>query len=253
MDPASREQNVIETLVTLQDTITSGFDVTDFLGMLAERSAVLLGVDAAGVILRDGEGGLRVAGASSERSRLLEMFAVAIDSGPCIECARSGEVVVSADVPADAARWPRFAAGAVEAGFRAVHGVPMRLREDVIGVLTLLHTEPHSLAPSDARVAQALADSATIGLIHERAVRHAEGVSAQLRHALESRVAVEQAKGVLAQAGGVSPGDAFAVLRSYARGHSRPLSEIAARVVAGDLDWDVLVAAYRSDRLAPPR
>jgi GAF domain-containing protein len=205
-------------------------------------------VDAAGIILRDSKGGLQVAGASSERSRLLEMFAVAIDSGPCIECVRTGEVVISADVDADAARWPRFAAGASEAGFRATHGVPMRLRDNVIGVLTLLHTEPHRLTAPDARVAQALADSATIGLLHERAVRQAEGVSAQLEHALESRVAIEQAKGVLSQAAGVSPGDAFTVLRAYARRNGRRLSELASQVVAGDLDWTVLVTAPPAGR-----
>lgn len=247
---ASREQLLIETLVGLQDTIVGGFDVADFLGVLAERAAELLGMDAAGIILRDGKGGLQVAAASSERSRLLEMFAVAIDSGPCIECVRSGEVVISADVAAEAARWPRFAAGAAEAGFRATHGVPMRLRENVIGVLTLMHTEPHRLSPRDAYVAKALADSATIGLLHERAVRQAEDVSAQLEHALESRVAIEQAKGVLSQAAGVSPNDAFTVLRSYARGQGRRLSDLAAEVIAGDLDWEVLDAARPSSRPA---
>lgn len=209
--------------------------------MLAERSVELLGVSAAGVILADvpgGHGGLSVAAASSERSRLLEVFAVAIDSGPWVDCVHTGQPVISPDLtdPAALARWPRFAAGAAQAGFRAAHALPMRCREQVIGVLALLHTAPHTLEEPETRLGQALADAATIGLLHERAVRHAETVTEQLQGALNSRVIVEQAKGVLAGQAGVSPEDAFLVLRSHARSHALRLSQLCRDVVTGTID-----------------
>jgi GAF domain-containing protein len=242
---ARREQRLIETFVVLSDTMVRDFDAVDFLTSLSERAAELLEVSAAGVILRDGPDTLRFGAASSERSRLLELFAVAVDAGPCIECVRTGSTVVSSDVRADRTRWPRFADGAQETGFSAAHAVPMCLRGDVVGVLTLLHTETHTLTDEDARLAQALADSATIGLMHERALRHAHEVTAQLQQALSSRVIIEQAKGVLAQASGTSPEDAFRVLRQYSRDRSERLSSVAAAVVAGELDWSRLGSPAR--------
>lgn len=179
----TREAEVVDTFLALTDTLVHDFDALDMLTMLAERCIALLDVSAAGVILVDGQGRLSVAAASSERSRLLEVFAVAIDGGPCVDCVRTGEQQLCDDLTAADARhrWPHYAHGAVEAGFRATHALPMRLRDDVIGVLTLLHTRPHALSDIDARLGQALADAATIGLIHERAVRRAETVRSNCR------------------------------------------------------------------------
>ena len=233
-----REAQVLDTFLALTDTLVGEFDALDMLTMLCERSVELLDVSAAGVILTDGTGGLSVGAASSERSRLLEVFAVAIDAGPCVDCIRTGEPVSAADLTGEIThqRWRRFAAGAAEAGFRAAHALPMRLRGEVIGVLTLLHTDPHTLTDTDARVGQALADAATIGLLHERAVRQAETVTEQLQSALNSRSVVEQAKGVLAARAGSSPADAFAVLRSHARGHGLRLTQLCRDVVDGTVD-----------------
>jgi GAF domain-containing protein len=235
----SRESQLVDTFLTLTDTLVSDFDALDMLTMLAERCVELLDVSAAGIILTDGNGGgLSVAAASSERSRLLEVFAVAIDAGPCVDCARTGEPVIVADLTTgDAARrWPRFVAGAREAGFRAVHALPMRCRDQLIGELTLLHTDRHTLTGPDARLGQALADAATIGLIHERALRHAETVHQQLQSALNSRVIIEQAKGVIATQRAIDTDEAFTILRSHARSHSQRLSELARGVVDGSVD-----------------
>lgn len=231
-----RERQVVETFVALTDTLVSDFDVLDLMTVLAEHSSDLLDVSAAGVVLADGKGGLSVAAASSERSRLLEVFAVAIDAGPCVDCVRFGEAVTCEDLHTEPDRWPRFAAGAGEAGFRAVHALPMRLRGEVVGVLTLLHTESHVLTADDRRLGQALADAATIGLLSERAVRRAEAVTEQLQHALNSRVIIEQAKGVLAAQTGTPPDETFLVLRAHARGHGLRLSDVARDVVTGTLD-----------------
>ena len=236
---------MVETFVALTDTLVSDYDALDLMTMLAERASELLDVTAAGVILTDARGGLSVAAASSERSRLLEVFAVAIDAGPCVDSVRTGEAVTCEDLDAGAARWPRFAVGAGEAGFRSVHALPMRLRDEVVGVLTLLHTAPHVLTDVDRRLGQALADAATIGLLSERAVRTAEGVAAQLQGALNSRVIVEQAKGVLAGQATLTPADAFTVLRTYARGHGLRLTDVARDVVSGAVD---LTSAARPAR-----
>jgi GAF domain-containing protein len=245
VDGARREQRVVETFVALSDTLVQDFDTTDFLTTLAERTAELLRVSAAGVILRDGPDRLKVGAASSERSRVLEVLAVSSDAGPCIDCVRSGTVVVSRELSADRGVWPRFVAGADEAGFRSVHAVPMRLRGEVIGVLTLLHVERLALVAEDAFLVQALADSATIGLLHQRALRHAYDVAEQLQRALNSRVIIEQAKGVLAQASGSPPEETFVVMRRYARGRSQRLTEVATQVVAGKIGWDQLTRSSR--------
>ncbi len=241
----TRELRVIDTFLALTDTLVHEFDAIEMLTTLAERSAALLGVSAAGVILADGKCGLSVAAASSERSRLLEVFAVAIDAGPCVDCVRTGRAVISTDLTTTEAyeRWPRFAAGAAEAGFQAVHALPMRLRDEVVGVLTLLHVAPHILGAADERLGRALADAATIGLLHERALRHAETVSEQLQGALDSRVVIEQAKGTLAQQADVSPDEAFTLLRACARGRGIRLTELARQVVQRRVDLSVRSSA----------
>ena len=168
---------------------------------------------------------------------------MAVDAGPCVDCVRTGEPVISGDLTSEAARrrWPRFVAGAAEAGFRAAHALPMRCRGQVIGALTLLHTDTHTLTGPDARLGQALADAATIGLLHERAVRHAETVSEQLQGALNSRIIIEQAKGVLAAQGDIGPDDAFTILRSHARSHGLRLSELARGVVERTVDLTSII------------
>lgn len=231
-----REPQIIDTFLALTDTLVHDFDALDMLTMLCERCVELLDMPAAGVILvgaQGRQGGLSVAAASSERTRLLEVFAVGIDAGPCVECVRTGRPVSSDDLTSPGAReqWPRYVEGAEAAGFRSTHALPMRLRDDVIGVLTLLHTAEHALSETDARLGQALADAATIGLLHERAIRHAETVQEQLQGALNSRVIIEQAKGVLAAQHDLDPEDAFGALRSHARRQGMRLTDLARAVV----------------------
>ena len=226
---------VLDTFVALTDTLVSDYDALDYMSMLVERAAEVLDVSAAGVILLDARGGLSVAAASSEQSRLLELFAVAIDAGPCVECVRSGAAVTCVDIVSDT-RWPRFSTGAAEAGFRAFHALPMRLRSDVVGVLTLLHSEPMTLGEDDRRLGQALADAAAVGLLHERAVRRAEVVAEQLQLALNSRVIIEQAKGVVAGTMATTPDEAFTLLRRHARTTGLKLTQLCRDVVDGRVE-----------------
>lgn len=232
----AREQLIAEAFVELADTLVEDFDVIEFLDLLAGRCVELLGVDAAGVALGDQRGRLRSAAASAEEARLLELFEVQTDAGPCVDAYRTGRPVVNADLAAEEERWPRFAAAASEAGFTSVHALPMRLRGEVIGALNLFCVEATSLTDTDQRIGQALADVATIGILQNRGARHAETVTEQLQTALNSRVVIEQAKGVLAERGSLSMDEAFEALRSHARRTSQRLSDLARSVSDNTVD-----------------
>ena len=226
-------QLLSDTFVDLADTMVADFDVIDFLHMLTDRSVRLLSASAAGVMLADPRGQLRVAAASSEEAGLLDLFQLQNDQGPCLECFRTGQPVTAADLTAPLQPWPRFAQAATESGFRTVQALPMRLRDQVIGALNLFAAEPGPFDPADLRIGQALADVATIGLLHERNVRRREAVAEQLQAALNSRVAIEQAKGKLAERLGVDTDRAFTMLRDYARNSNQRLTDVARDFVEG--------------------
>ena len=222
-----------DTFVELADTMVADFDVIDFLHLLTDRTVALLAASAAGVVLADPRGELRVAAVSSEEAGLLELFQLQNDQGPCLECFRTGRPVTAADLAGAPQRWPRFAHAAVQAGFRTVEALPMRLRDQVIGALNLFGAGPDPLGPADLRIGQALADVATIGLLHERNVRRSDTVAEQLQAALNSRVMIEQAKGKLAERLNVDMDRAFAMLRDYARNSNQRLTDVARTFVEG--------------------
>jgi GAF domain-containing protein len=228
-------QLLSETFVELTDTMVADFDVIDFLHVLTDRSAQLLDVSAAGLLLADPRGELRVVAASSEAARLLELLQVQLGQGPCLDCFRSGRAVTATDLGTDR-RWPRFADAAAEAGLGAVQALPMRLREQVIGALNLFRDTPGDFDPINVRVGQALADVATIGLLHERTMRRRDTLNEQLQAALNSRVVIEQAKGKLAERLGLDMDQAFNVLRDHARARNLRLSDLARAFIDGTQD-----------------
>lgn len=232
----SRDQRLANTFLALADTLVEDFDVIDFLGLLAERSTDLLQVSAAGVILTDQRGGWRSVAASREAGELIALFAAQTDQGPSRECVRSAQPVVSADLHADRQRWPTFTDQAVRAGFHATAAVPLRSRREVIGSLTLLHTETGTLGESQIEFAQALADMATIGLLQQRFARHDELLIEQVQAALHRRVVLDQAKGMLAEYAHTSIQTAHELLRDYARRNGQHLSELARQLVTRHLD-----------------
>jgi transcriptional regulator with GAF, ATPase, and Fis domain len=215
------------TFVDLADTLVADFDVVDFLHMLADRSVALLGASAAGVMLADPRGEMRVAAASSQAAGLIELFQIQNDQGPCLDCFRTGRPVTVADLAGPSQQWPRFAAAATQAGFRAVDALPMRLRDEVIGALNLFRARPGPQDPAELRIGQALADVATIGLLQERSVRRGEVLAEQLEAALTSRVVIEQAKGKLAERLGMDMDRSFELLRDYARNTNQRLTDVA--------------------------
>ena len=220
-----------DTFVELADTMVADFDVIDFLQLLTDRSVTLLSASAAGVMLADPRGELRVAASSNEAAGLLELFQLQNDQGPCLDCFRTGQPVTAVDLAGPGQRWPRFAAAATQAGFRTVEALPMRLRDQVIGALNLFRADPGPFDAADLRLGQALADVATIGLLHERNVRRSETVAEQLQGALNSRVIIEQAKGKLAERLGMDMEQSFAMLRDYARNSNQRLTDVARNII----------------------
>jgi GAF domain-containing protein len=243
-------QLLSETFVELTDTMVADFDLIDFLHVLTQRSVELLNVSAAGLLLADPRGELRVVAASSEAARLLELFQLQSDEGPCLDCFRSGQPVSVADLSAGQ-RWPQFAAAAEEAGFRAVQALPMRLRDQVIGALNLFRGTVGDFDADSIRVGQALADVATISLLQERSMRRRDTLNEQLQNALNSRVVIEQAKGKLAERLGIDVNQAFTLLRDQARNRNERLSDLARAFVEGT--QPITGPADSSPRASRPR
>lgn len=231
MSGPTREARLVEALVTLADTLVGGYDVVELMHYLVDVSVELLDAAAAGLVLADGAGQLEVLASTSERTELLEVLQIRTGHGPCHDCFTTGEAQTIRDVAAEAVRWPQFAPLALEQGFRSVHAVPMRHRDRTIGALNLFRSEPGELTDADGRVAQALADVATIGILQQRAARETAELTEQLEFALASRVVIEQAKGILAQYGGLTMDEAFSRLRRYARNHGLALTGIAQELV----------------------
>ena len=230
-----REVLLARTLVELADTLVADFDVVELLTRLADRCVEVLGVGAAGLMLAGPDGELRVMASSSEAMRVLELFELQAEEGPCLDCYRSGGPVSEEDLAAAGTRWPRFAPEALAAGFCSVQALPMRLRGAVIGALNLFHLEPGEMAAADSDSAQALADVATIAILQHRASLEAQVLNQQLQHALNSRVVIEQAKGMVAERSGLNVQLAFSALRTYARNHNLRLVDVAESVIDGSL------------------
>ena len=228
-----REALLTKAFVDLADTLVDDYDVIEVLDRLVAHSVTLLAAHAAGILLVDPRGQLRVVASSSEESDWTELMQIQADQGPCVYCIRTGQPVTVTDLDAAAARWPELiAALAGQGSYRSVHALPLRLRGEAIGGLNLFHTRPGPLPEADLRLGQALADIATIGILQESAIRHSEIVTEQLQTALNTRVVIEQAKGVLAQQGTLTMDTAFDRMRRYSRGHNQLLGAVARHVVA---------------------
>jgi GAF domain-containing protein len=241
----SREERLARTLVELADSLVDNFDVVDLTVRLTERSVELLDASAAGLLLVNGHGSLSLMAATSRASEAVELFQIQNDEGPCRDCIQAGAPVNVADLADEGDRWPEFAPVAVQAGFRAAHAVPMRLRTQVLGALNLFHGEPTMLGRADLAIAQALADIATIALLQNRAIHESQLVADQLDQALQSRVVIEQAKGVLAQRAGIGVDEAFHRIRRYARSAQRHLADVAVEVVDGTIRPEEVVGTSR--------
>jgi GAF domain-containing protein len=232
----TREADVVRSLVEMADTLVDDYDVIDLLTGLSDRCVSLLGVSAAGVMLASPAGSLELAASSSEAMRLLELFELQEQEGPCLDAFRTGSPVGHENLEAGTGRWPSFAAAALGAGFRSALALPLRLREVTLGALNLLSVTRAPVDQADLIVARAFADLATLSIAQHRASAEAQRLNDQLSAALTSRVVIEQAKGVLSERAGIDLAEAFSRMRGYARNNNRRLTEVAQDAIDGILD-----------------
>ncbi|MRG60341.1 ANTAR domain-containing protein [Agromyces sp. CFH 90414] len=231
MPETMRDTRVVQTFAKLADTLVVGYDVVDLLQVLVDSCRDLLDTDAAGILLADATGELELVASTSEATRIVEMMQLGAEAGPCIECYRSGRAVTMPDISASPAGWARFRDAALEQGFASMTAIPLRLRETTIGTLNLLRAGLGELGPDDHATAQAFADVATIGIVHERALRESLVVQEQLQGALNSRIVIEQAKGVVSYTNQVDMDEAFRMIRHRSKASQTPITEIARQIV----------------------
>ncbi len=232
----SCETLLAAAFLDLADTLTDDFDVLDLLQRLASHSVELLDVDAAGVILADQRGRLQPVASTSHAARVLGTFAVGAAEGPCQDAYRRGEAVVNVSPADQRARWPRYTEAARSAGYCSSHVLPLRLRHQVIGSLTLFCTGQVLLSDEEVAIALALAGVTTIGLFQERTARQKEILAEKLQLALNSRVMLEQAKGVVAERAGVPVDEAFELISEHSGRLHKPLSRVVSDLLSGRLD-----------------
>jgi GAF domain-containing protein len=231
----ARESLLIATLVELADNLVDHYDVIDVLTVLSNRCVEAIDVDAAGVMLASPGGELQFVASSSESMRVLELFQIQADEGPCVDCFRDGRAIVNHSLSESDGRWPRFTPRALAQGFRSVHSLPMRLRGRTIGALNLFRTTQGPMGADDVVVAQGLADVATIAILQHRSSLDAHTLNEQLSNALNSRIVIEQAKGIISQATHCDMDHAFGRLRAHARNHNEGLTQVAWGLVEGTL------------------
>lgn len=229
-----RDEWLARTFVELADTLVADFDLIEFLSMLADRCVELLSSAEVGLALA-GARGLQMMASSSERMRVTELLEVQFEEGPCFECYRMGRPVLNQQLASADSRWPLFAPMARDIGFQTVHAVPLRLRDEVIGAMNVFDTSLRDMTQTESNLLRAFADAATIGILQERTVKQQSDLSIQLQGALNSRIAVEQAKGIVAERLKIDMDTAFKTIRSHARNHGVLLSAVADALVSGSL------------------
>lgn len=241
-----KRQGLAEAVAELVDTIVTDFDITELFYRLVATCVDLVQADEAGLLLVDRAGDLGLAASTSEATHLLELLQVQAREGPCFDAFRTGEPVRTGPLDSEEAKstWPEFAPMAVSAGFHSVVAVPMRWRDTTLGSLNLFRTDPADAGERDVTVARALADLTTIAIVHAHAVDGAHQVIDQLQGALDTRVSIEQAKGIVAESGKLDMVAAFDRIRRHARSSNQRLADVSAKIISGELDIETLT---RSD------
>ena len=220
--------------IALPDGISETIDALDVAVMLCHQCVDDAHVDVAGVMLPTTSGDLQLAASTSELPRILELFELQLREGPSAQCFQDGPIT-NYLFSANDEKWPQLAARAVEQGFSTMHCLPMRLNGQTVGVLNCFASNERWLGDHDESLVQNMADIATIAICESQLALQAKKLNLQLSYALESRVIIEQAKGVVSQSTNGSIEEAFRQLRLYARNHNLGLTPVANSICAGSL------------------
>jgi GAF domain-containing protein len=237
----AREDLLARTFLELADTLVDDFDIVEVSQTLVERCVELLDATAVGLLLSDADGTLGILASSTDQLRVVELFELQAREGPCLDCFRTGQPVINQDLARIDGRWPRFVPVALDAGYRSVHALPVRLRQQVIGALNLFRADAGLLDTQDVLVAQAFADATAIAILQHRALHDVRLLAEQLQSALSSRILIEQAKGMLAERAQLSVSGAFVLIREYARSHNQQLTAVCQAILDGSVASDDLV------------
>ncbi len=217
------------------EALLGTYDVGAVLYRLADQVVEVLQVDGAGVLLAHGDDRLAFVAATNGDVAAVEAQQVALAEGPCHQAYEAGEPVVVANLEDDQ-RWPRYRRAALDRGVRAVLGIPMPVGEQRIGALNVYRRESHDWTDKELEAARVLADMASGYILNSSRLEEATTLAGQLQEALDSRIVVEQAKGILAERKGISPSAAFELVRSHARHNRSRVHTVARQVVEGELD-----------------
>lgn len=231
----TRESQLVHTFVTLADSLVDEYDIIDLLQTLVDRATTLFDAVAAGILLGPSDRELQVIVSTSERSRFIGMMQLRAGQGPCVEAVTTGEVVSVSNMSEIRGRWPLFVSEAQDSGYVSMHAIPLRLRDVTIGSLNLFRDHEGVLNDTDAVAARGLADVATISIVQERTIRSAGVAREQLQRALDSRVLIEQAKGVISHTHRIDMDTAYQLIRHHARSSETLLSVVAVDIIAGTL------------------
>jgi GAF domain-containing protein len=242
MSARTRESRLNSAFLTLSDTLTDDYDVVELLQTLVDECVGIFDVEAAGIMLADASGRLQLVASSSQKADLVEIMQLDAGLGPCVQSYETGKTVSVGNIEEDGTPWPEFTAVALAQGFHAIYAIPMKLRGDVIGTLNLLSTSVGALGARDAEAARALTDVATIGVLQERVSRGRSQIADQLQHALDSRIVIEQAKGIISQVGSLDMDQAFDAMRKFARSRSIGLHLVATMIINRSLDVAAVIA-----------
>jgi GAF domain-containing protein len=234
--PVPETGALLDALAGYADTATRGYDVGDVLHDLACRVPEVLGVVGCGVTLAHG-GRVHFVTAPLEAISKTEELQDDLQQGPCVDAVVTAKPVIVNSLLRDewSERWPEYVSQAEAAGLRSVAGIPMLASGAAIGALNMYDTNEREWTPEEIHVATILAGITTSYLLHASALGQQRRTSEQLQQALQTRIIIEQAKGVLAARHDVGVDDAFKILRKYARDHNERIHGVAHAIVNGNL------------------
>jgi GAF domain-containing protein len=221
----------LNTLSRFAVVLPARYDLETALSELTASATSVLGLCGSGVTMTD-DGRLRFVTTVADASAELERHHAKLHPCPCRDAYATGEVVRVTDLREESTRWPEFSAAAARASVAAVAAIPMRLSDKIIGALNLYSTEPRQWSDRDIEVAAVMADVATSYLVNASKLRQQEQLSEQLQEALESRVVIEQAKGITAHQHSFTVDQAYQCMRRHARNNNASLRKVAEAIVA---------------------